>query len=84
MYNGVLKGDDCMRLNITLADSLVKEVDEKAKAMYLSRSAYIAMALTEKLQKDKTMDNMPEMLRLFRDALEFEKKKKIDDSTVDD
>lgn len=72
-----------MRLNITLADSLVKEVDEKAKAMYISRSAYIATALTEKLQKDKTMDNMPEMLRLFRDALEFEKKKKIDDSTFD-
>lgn len=72
-----------MRLNITLADSLVKEVDEKAKVMYISRSAYIATALTEKLQKDKTMDNMPEMLRLFRDALEFEKKKKIDDSIVD-
>lgn len=73
---GVLSSEvKIMRLNITLADSLVKEIDEKAKAMYISRSAYIATALTEKLQKDKTVDNMPEMLKVFKEALEIEKLK---------
>lgn len=39
-----------MKVNINLDDSLVKKVDERAKSMYVSRSAYICMALSEKMK----------------------------------
>lgn len=49
-----------MRININLADELVKETDERAKGMYLSRSAYITLALRQKLDSDKLLEHLPE------------------------
>lgn len=60
-----------MRLNITLSDDLVKQIDERAKSMFVSRSAYIAMALTQKMQADDAMANLPVMASAFHDALEL-------------
>ena len=33
-----------MRCNVNIDEQLVKEIDEKAKSLHLSRSAYISMA----------------------------------------
>lgn len=54
-----------MRVNVNLDEQLIKEIDEKAKQLFLSRSAYISMAcatynrtmdryksLTENIDKD--------------------------------
>ena len=45
-----------MRLGINLPDELVAQIDERAKSLYISRSAYIATALSQKLQSDKMLD----------------------------
>lgn len=52
-----------MRVNINLQEELVKKIDEKASAMYISRSAYISTALSQKLQMDEIMEYMPDMMR---------------------
>lgn len=64
-----------MRLSINLSEDLVKQIDEKAKALYISRSAFIATALSQKLQNDKLMVSMPEMLQTMKSAVELEKTK---------
>lgn len=51
-----------MKVNINLDDSLVKKVDERAKAMYVSRSAYICMALAEKMKQDDLVATLPKIL----------------------
>lgn len=60
-----------MRLNITLSEELVNQIDKRAKSMFVSRSAYIAMALTQKMQADDAMANLPAMASAFHDALEL-------------
>lgn len=50
-----------MRININVPDDLVKKVDEKAKQMFVSRSAYISMAMSQKVQSDDLLDVLPEM-----------------------
>ena len=61
-----------MRININISEDLLNQIDEKAKALFISRSAYIATALSQKLQNDKLMDSMPEMLQTMKSAVELE------------
>lgn len=68
-----------MRINITMDDDLIKKVDEVAKKMYVSRSAYIAFAVSQKMQQDSLMENMPEMLQTMKSAIEVEKLKSKND-----
>lgn len=64
-----------MRININISEELLAQIDEKAKALYISRSAYIATALSQKLQSDKLMDNMPEIMQTMKEAVKLEKSK---------
>lgn len=64
-----------MRLGINLPDELVAQIDERAKALYISRSAYIATALSQKLQSDKMLDNMPELMQTMKEAVRISKQK---------
>ena len=57
-----------MKITINMPDDLLKDVDEKANSMYLSRSSFINMALSQKLQQDKVLDNLPEMLQAFKNV----------------
>lgn len=57
-----------MKITINIPDDLLKDVDERAKSMYLSRSSFINMTLSQRLQQDKVLDNMPEMLQALRDV----------------
>lgn len=66
-----------MRININISEDLLNQIDEKAKALFISRSAYIATALSQKLQNDKLMDSMPEMLQTMKSAVELEKIKRV-------
>ena len=64
-----------MRLNINMDEELVKKVDEVAKKMYVSRSSYIAFAVSKKIQDDETFSNMPEMIEVMKEAILLEKSK---------
>lgn len=66
-----------MRLGINLPEELVKQIDERAKALYISRSAYIATALSQKMQADKLSDTMPELIKTMNDAIELQKTGKV-------
>jgi metal-responsive CopG/Arc/MetJ family transcriptional regulator len=59
-----------MRLNISMEEELVKKVDEAAARMHVSRSAYIAFAVAQKIQADEMFSNMPEILRLLQEIKE--------------
>jgi len=47
-------------------EELVKKVDEAAKKMHVSRSAYIAFAVSQKIQADEVFSNMPELLKILQ------------------
>ena len=66
-----------MIVNINLSEELLNQIDEKARALYISRSAYIATALSQKLQSDKMMDNMPEIMQTMKEAVRIEKEKAL-------
>lgn len=67
-----------MRVNINMDEELVKKVDEVAKKMYVSRSSYIAFAVSQKIQSDETLANMPKIIDVINDAVQIEKSKKND------
>lgn len=64
-----------MRININMDVELVKKIDEVASKMYVSRSAYIAFAVSQKIQQDKMLDNMPELVQTLNSAVDIEKAK---------
>lgn len=64
-----------MRINITMDDELLKKIDEVASKLYVSRSAYIAFAVSQKIQADKMLDNIPELVKTMNNVVELEKKK---------
>lgn len=72
-----------MRVNINLSEDLLKQIDEKAKSLFISRSAYISTALSQKLQSDKLMDNIPEIMQTMKEAVRLENQKSLPDQVVD-
>ncbi len=67
-----------MRINITMNEELVKKIDEVASKMYVSRSAYIAFAVSQKIQADRMVDNLPELAQTMKSAVEFEQAKQVE------
>lgn len=65
-----------MRLNINLDEELIRKVDEVAKKMYVSRSAYISFALSEKLRNDEIAENFPKFASAVSEAVNSEKSKR--------
>ena len=47
------------RVNISLPEDLLAKMDEAAEALCLSRSAYISVAVSMKLQQDEMMKQLP-------------------------
>ncbi len=64
-----------MRINISMDEDLVKKIDEAAGKMHVSRSAYIAFAVSQKMKADEMFNNMPEILELLQAIKEIEEKK---------
>lgn len=65
-----------MRINITISEELVRQVDERAKAMFISRSAYISTALAQKMQSDDAMKMLPEVAKTMQTAMDMMKQGK--------
>ena len=51
-----------MRVNINMDEDLVKELDKKASALFVSRSAYVSMVVSQALSQEKMMQQLPVML----------------------
>lgn len=64
-----------MRINITMDEELVKKIDDVASKMYVSRSAFIAFAVSQKIQADKMVENLPELAQTMKSAVELEQAK---------
>lgn len=70
-----------MRINVNISEELCRQIDERAKSMFLSRSAYISTALAQKMQADDAMKMLPEMAKTMQTAMDMIKQGK-DPSTV--
>ena len=51
-----------MKVTINLPPEAIKLADEGAKALCLSRSAFIAVAITEKMRTDTLLRSIPQLL----------------------
>lgn len=66
------------RINITLSSELLAEIDKRAKELFISRSAYISTALSQKIQADdlaKSLPDVTKVLNSFADKIESDNKK---------
>ena len=52
-----------MKANINLPEEVLEKTDKRAKALGLSRSAFITMTLSEKLMQTDVIESIPEMLK---------------------
>lgn len=81
MYNGIKRkgGFFMVKLSITMDEELLKKVDEEAKKMYLSRSAFISLSVVQKMQQDSALDLLPKLL-VALESQDIEKQKQLADS----
>lgn len=54
---------DTTKIVSALSNRLIAEMDEQCDKLNISRTAYISMALTEKLKNDKMLEQVPDMLQ---------------------
>ena len=50
------------KINITLDDVLVEQLDSLAEKLHLSRSAVISVSLSEYLEKKTVLENWPQFV----------------------
>ena len=62
-----------MRLNITMKENLVKQIDKVSKEMGVSRSAFLALAAAKMIKEDKMVENIPELIDAVRMIVEHDK-----------
>jgi metal-responsive CopG/Arc/MetJ family transcriptional regulator len=55
-----------MRVNMNIPDELLSQIDAKAKALYVNRTAWIVMALAQKLREEGLVDKMPDMVDIMK------------------
>lgn len=55
-----------MRININIPDELLAQIDSKAKSLFVNRTAWIIMALSEKLKQDDALISLPSVLEAMR------------------
>ena len=62
-----------MRANITIPDELMQKIDEYAKARYMTRSAFLAMAANTYINQENVMENLPALVKLYEREMAAEK-----------
>lgn len=67
------KPANSIRCNISLPSDLVAKVDQVCEELGCARSVYIAMALRSKLNSDAMIEQMPEMVSMMHDIVQFAK-----------
>lgn len=55
-----------MKIGISLQDEIVNKIDKASLRMGVSRSAYIAISVSEKLKNDEVVESMPEMISFMK------------------
>lgn len=55
-----------MKLTISISEDLVKQIDIMAKKLCLSRSAFISTTMAQKLQSDKTVDDLSKLIDIYQ------------------
>lgn len=65
MLNAISFGGDFLRVNLVMPDDLVTQIDELAKKLGVSRSAYMVMSMSQKVQSETMLNSMPEMQRFM-------------------
>jgi len=68
-----------MRINVSLDDSFLPEIDRKAKQFHISRSAYVAMCVARQIQMDDMTEQLPDLINYVKVL-----KDKIDIKDVDE
>lgn len=63
-----------MRLNISIDENLVPKIDEVAKEMGLSRSAFLSVAVNQYIMQNDAMKMMSDMPALMQKLEELEEK----------
>ena len=58
-----------MRVNYICPDDLLAKVDERAKQLSMTRTAYINMAVSRQLEYEDMIKNLPAMIDTFNNAI---------------
>ena len=71
-----------MQVSLSMTKELLKQVDEAASMLNINRSAYIAIAVQEKIKNDNVARNLPKITELLQEAM-FRKANGLDISDID-
>lgn len=52
-----------MRVNVNINEDLLTKIDAAARKLHVSRSAYISLAVSDKLRQEEVLSSFPEMLK---------------------
>lgn len=56
-----------MRVNFVFPDELVKQIDILANELYMSRTAWVINAISDKLEKVQTTKSLPEITKMMNE-----------------
>lgn len=59
-----------MRVNLLMPDDLVAKLDERARYLNISRSAYINMSVSRQLDVDQMSKNLPSLIEALNKAVD--------------
>lgn len=59
------------KINMNLPDELINKLDEKAKSLYMTRTSYVIMALTQKIQSDEVVESLPEFKKAISELTQI-------------
>lgn len=71
-----------MRISISVTDELLRQVDEAANKLNINRSAYIAIAIQEKIKNDNIVTSLPKITELLQQAM-IRQAKNLDTSDIE-
>lgn len=57
------------KINITVDDTLLQEVDKLAEQMHISRSGLISVSLTDYLDKRTAMQLLPDLMKAYENEM---------------
>lgn len=65
------------RVNLYMPFDILEKVDARCEKLCISRSAYVALALSRQLESENIANNLPELLSVFNRAIDESKKLRI-------
>lgn len=57
-----------MRINMIMPDDLVQQIDDLSSKLGITRTAYVVMAMNQKVQSEVMLQSMPDMQKLMNDV----------------